>query len=552
MLDYKKILGLRYGSNLSGREIAASCGYSKSAVNEFLKRFRESGQLRMPLGPDVTNEGIEELLYSKRGVKADTVESLYRKPDCEAMHKALAKKGETLKRLWRKYNSIGVVDGRGPYSYRQYCQKYSQWLDEKKISYHIVRHPGVNLELDFAGKVLYLRNSRIPGAREKVTIFVATLSYSKYFYAEGLTCCDSRNWIRVNNNALRFFGGVTQICTPDNAKVAVLKNMDWIDPILNKDFQEWAAHYGTAIMPAVVKGPTFKPNVEASVGFLTTGALMDMDEMTFFSLDALNDVLWQKMDELNSQNFQSRDYSRRDLFERPLGLQPQGGAGEVAGQRLPRIRRAFEFGLDDRLPAVLVDQPVDRVERENTPVIEYGDAVAQPLGLLHVVCRIEDGASLAPEGLDGVEDLVARLRVDPDRGLVQKQERRIVHDGAGEIEAAHHAAGKRLHQVAAAVRQTGELERPRDPRGEPGPGEAVEAAEKRQVLGRGEVAVERERLRGVADLSAQRRPRRIIDPVQTHPPGIRRQHTDHHADRGGLAGTVRPEQAEGLAGGDVE
>ncbi len=49
MLDYRKILGLRYGSNLSGREIAASCGYSKSAVNEFLKRFRESGQLRMPL-----------------------------------------------------------------------------------------------------------------------------------------------------------------------------------------------------------------------------------------------------------------------------------------------------------------------------------------------------------------------------------------------------------------------------------------------------------------------------------------------------------------------
>ena len=349
MLDYKKILGLRYGSNLSGREIAASCGYSKSAVNEFLKRFRESGQLRMPLGPDVTNEGIEELLYSKRGVKADTVESLYRKPDCEAMHKALAKKGETLKRLWRKYNSIGVVDGRGPYSYRQYCQKYSQWLDEKKISYHIVRHPGVNLELDFAGKVLYLRNSRIPGAREKVTIFVATLSYSKYFYAEGMTCCDSRNWIRVNNNALRFFGGVTQICTPDNAKVAVLKNMDWIDPILNKDFQEWAAHYGTAIMPAVVKGPTFKPNVEASVGFLTTGALMDMDEMTFFSLDALNDVLWQKMDELNSQNFQGRDYSRRDLFEREekdllLPLPPN--AYQYLERQRVTVNQDFSFVFD--------------------------------------------------------------------------------------------------------------------------------------------------------------------------------------------------------------
>lgn len=294
MLDYKKILGLRFASNLSGREIARSCNYSKSAVNEFLKRFRECGQLKLPLGPEVTNEAIDELLYSKRGVQAADAEDLYRQVEYESVQKALAKKGETLKRLWRKYNAIGIVDGRRPYSYRQFCQKFSRWLDSKKITYHITRLPGVNLELDYAGKALYLRNTYNPDSPTKVTIFVATLSYSKYFYAEGMTCCDSRNWIRVNNNALRYFGGVTQVCTPDNAKVAVLKNMDWIDPLLNKDFQEWAAYYGTAILPAVVAGPTFKPNVESSVGHVTRNILMDMDEMTFFSLDALNAELWDR------------------------------------------------------------------------------------------------------------------------------------------------------------------------------------------------------------------------------------------------------------------
>ena len=41
-MDYKKVLRLHYVNNLSSREIAASCGdYSKYAVNEFLKRFRE-------------------------------------------------------------------------------------------------------------------------------------------------------------------------------------------------------------------------------------------------------------------------------------------------------------------------------------------------------------------------------------------------------------------------------------------------------------------------------------------------------------------------------
>ena len=40
-----------------------------------------------------------------------------------------------------------------------------------------------------------------------------------------------------------------------------------------------------------------------------------MDEMTFYSLDELNAVLWQKMEQENGVNFQGLSYSRRDLFE---------------------------------------------------------------------------------------------------------------------------------------------------------------------------------------------------------------------------------------------
>ena len=37
-----------------------------------------------------------------------------------------------------------------------------------------------------------------------------------------------------------YFGGITQTVTPDNCKVAVTENRDWIDPALNRDFQAWA------------------------------------------------------------------------------------------------------------------------------------------------------------------------------------------------------------------------------------------------------------------------------------------------------------------------
>ena len=43
--------------------------------------------------------------------------------------------------------------------------------------------------------------------------------------------------------------------------------------------------------------------------------LVEMDEMTFYSLDELNAVLWQKMEQENREPCEGLSYSRRDLFE---------------------------------------------------------------------------------------------------------------------------------------------------------------------------------------------------------------------------------------------
>ena len=117
------------------------------------------------------------------------------------------------------------------------------------------------------------------------------MSYSDYFYIEDMTRCDISNWIRVNNNALAYFGGITQTVTPDNCKVAITENKDWIHPSVNKDFQAWSEHNGTVIMPAKVKSPRWKPNVEGHVKIVTMYILVDMNEMISYSLEELNAVL---------------------------------------------------------------------------------------------------------------------------------------------------------------------------------------------------------------------------------------------------------------------
>ena len=102
-MDYKRVLILHYTNGMSSREIAEATGDGKTTINEFLKRFRECEELSYPLAADVTNEFIGDCLYKKAGNLENS--DLYRDFNPEDVHRALTRKGETLKHLWKKYNA---------------------------------------------------------------------------------------------------------------------------------------------------------------------------------------------------------------------------------------------------------------------------------------------------------------------------------------------------------------------------------------------------------------------------------------------------------------
>lgn len=66
---------------------------------------------------------------------------------------------------------------------------------------------------------------------------------------------------------------------------------------MNETFQNWADHYHTAILPAAVRSPRWKPMVENSVGVVTRDILAEMNEMVFFSLADLNAELLRRVEE---------------------------------------------------------------------------------------------------------------------------------------------------------------------------------------------------------------------------------------------------------------
>ena len=314
MLDYKDIITKHYALGMSGRQIAESLGVSKSGVNEFLRAFEVCKALSYPLPPGITNYGIAAAVYG-----ADTMvcgrDLSYELPDYAAVSKAMSsRQNMTLIVLWNRYSKRCRDGGLKFYSYRQFCENYAKWCEENKETLHFNAVIGQKMEVDFAGKTFQMVD-HLTGEFMEIVVFVAILPYSQFIYAEGMVSTKEPQWIAVNNNALRYFGGVPALVVCDNCKQAVIANKDWISPELNKDYAEWAEHNHTVILPAKVKKPKYKSSVENAVGILEKGFFHDMEEMDYFSLEQFNRDLWLHLEALNNAPFSKKPHNRRYYWE---------------------------------------------------------------------------------------------------------------------------------------------------------------------------------------------------------------------------------------------
>ena len=314
MLDYKTIIIKRYALNLSGTQIAKDLGCSKSGVNDFLKRFEECKTISFPLPDGITNYGIAELVYGKvsgQGIRNET----FVLPNYAEVHQQMiSRKNMTLIYQWNRYKKKCEKDNLKYYSYRQFCERYGMWCNDNEEDAHFSHVIAQTMEVDFAGKTFEMID-RLTGEIMDIVVFVAVLPYSQMIYAEGMVSTKEPQWIQVNNNALKFYGGVPAIVVCDNCKQAVVANDDWIHPTLNKDYADWAEHNGTAIVPAKVRKQKFKSSVENAVGILEKGFFHDLEDRKYLSLEQFNEDLWYKLGLLNQEKMKNKEHSRYYYWE---------------------------------------------------------------------------------------------------------------------------------------------------------------------------------------------------------------------------------------------
>ena len=99
MRKIREVLRLRWGNGLSKRQTAVSCGISRPAVDEYLRRAEEAG-LTWPLAAELDDGALERLLFPPAPNLPAQVRG---QPDWSIVNHELKRKGMPLFLLWQEY-----------------------------------------------------------------------------------------------------------------------------------------------------------------------------------------------------------------------------------------------------------------------------------------------------------------------------------------------------------------------------------------------------------------------------------------------------------------
>ena len=103
---------------------------------------------------------------------------------------------------------------------------------------HIAHKAGDKLYVDYTGTKQHVINPST-GEIMEMEVFVAVLGCSQLCYIEAVPSQKKGDWIQVNENALRFLGGVPRCIVPDCLKSAVIK-ADKYEPSINESYNDFA------------------------------------------------------------------------------------------------------------------------------------------------------------------------------------------------------------------------------------------------------------------------------------------------------------------------
>ena len=306
MSQIKQLLRLHQQSS-SIKSIARKTGLSRNTIKSYLSKLKG---LKMDI-PELL-----ELEYPVLEAKFHAGNPDYKDPRYDQLKSRLdyfAKElttgvGITKHLLWEEYREVVSP----AYGYSQFCYHLSQYMLARKPSMVVPHKPADQLYMDFAGKTMSYTD---PATGEVIScqVFVACLPYSDYAFAMAVPSQNLSDFIYALGCCLQDLRGVPAALVPDNLKSAVTKANNY-EPDINRALEDFANHYGCAVVPARAAHPKDKALVENQVRLIYNRVYARLRKQQFFCLSSLNKAIRKMVKRHNQTRMQQKPYSREECF----------------------------------------------------------------------------------------------------------------------------------------------------------------------------------------------------------------------------------------------
>lgn len=299
-----------YAAGMGIKETASTFHTSRNTVRKYVRLFLSSGKSIDQL-LSLSEEQLHEMFG---GTESRRREPSSKRIELEALLPGyvsrLTRKGMSVRKLFNEYHSE-YPDGLQLSSFKRAVRQYKFHI---KVVGHVEHYAADQMYVDFAGDRLEVVDG-MTGETKKAEVFVAVLPFSHYTYCEAVWSQRKEDLIRGCENAMQYFEGVPAAIVPDNLKATVTRG-DRNEPVINDDFAAFAEHYGCAVYPARVRHPKDKALVENTVKLLYRSVYLDIEGMTFSSLDGLNTAIRISLLDFNEKVMAGREASRKEMFLR--------------------------------------------------------------------------------------------------------------------------------------------------------------------------------------------------------------------------------------------
>ena len=291
-------------------------------------------------------------------------------------------KGLSKQRIFQDLQVKGFTGGYS--SVRDYIAKQEQKAPKAYMVMNAL--PGEEAQVDFG----YIGTLKVQGKPKKAWVFIMSLSYSRQMHVSITLDQAVQTFIQCHTSAFNYFGGVPETVKIDNLKAGVIET-NFYEPIVQRTYAAFAAHYGFWPQPCRVYTPTDKGKVEANVKYVKDNCFKGRDFQDIYEAQTF---LENWLD--NTANVRIHGTTRKkpqDLFElkekdalKPLPTQEFTFSKSAVAKVHPNCHIAYAANYYS-VPHSHIGCEVDVIEINNLLKIYYqGKEIA-----LHTLVRGTNG-----------------------------------------------------------------------------------------------------------------------------------------------------------------